>query len=83
MLKMEQPPGMYMKTQATMTKCPVKNTAISRKFTNCVAIDSNLSGFLAENVRFYDNSGEADQKSAHRSSTHRRSMELVSDGLMI
>ena len=57
MLKMEQPPGICMKTQATTTKCPVKNTVISRKFTNCAVIDNNLSGFLAENAHFHDNSG--------------------------
>jgi hypothetical protein len=50
MLKMEIDPAMCMKTKATMTKCPAKNTAFTRKSSNCAIIDKNRSGFLAENA---------------------------------
>jgi hypothetical protein len=50
MLEMKQPPGMYMKTKATMTKCPAKNTAFTRKRSNCAIIDKNRADFLGENA---------------------------------
>jgi hypothetical protein len=51
MLKMKEPPGMSMKTKAVMTKCPAKNTAISRKFTTGVVIDNHRSRLLAKDAQ--------------------------------
>src|SRR5271157_2158867 len=50
MLKMKQPPGMCMKTQEAMTKCPVQNKVFSRKCTNRMIVGDNRSGLLAENA---------------------------------
>ena len=48
MLKMKEPPGMYMKTQARGQNVHPKNGFFTRKCSNCSIIDNNLSGLLAE-----------------------------------
>jgi hypothetical protein len=87
MLKMKIDPAMCMKTQEMMTKCPVKNTAFTRKRTNCTLIDNHLSGLLAEKTHgLHKKSGRRRTqiaKSAHRpigSFIPRRRMEVVFNG---
>jgi hypothetical protein len=50
-LKMKEPPGMSMKTQAMTTKCPAKNMAISGEFTHGAVIDNHLSRLLAKDAQ--------------------------------
>jgi hypothetical protein len=77
-------PAMCMKTQETVTKCPVKNTAFTRECTNCTLIDDNLAGLLAENAhRLHEKSGRTrTQNRRIGSSAHRRSTGLVLNGAM-
>jgi len=48
MLKMKQPPGMCMKTQVKMTKCPAQYKVFTRKYSNRTIFDNHRSGLLAE-----------------------------------
>ena len=55
MLEMKQPPRICMKTQATVTKCLVKNKAFTWGHANCAIFDSNRSDFLTKMHRLHDN----------------------------
>jgi hypothetical protein len=50
MVKMKIDPAMCMKTKATVTKYHAKNTAFTRKYSNCAVIDNNRADFLGENA---------------------------------
>jgi len=49
MLKMKEPPGMSMKTQARGQNVHPKNGLFTRKCTNCATIGNILPGLLTEN----------------------------------
>jgi len=42
-------PDMYMKTKATLTNCPAKNTPFTSKSANCATTDNNQQDFLPNN----------------------------------
>jgi len=54
-----------MKTKATLTKCPAKNTAFTQKCTNCAMIDNNRWDFLAEMHGLRDKSRRVRAKTHH------------------
>jgi len=46
MLKMKIDPAICLKTQVTVTKCPVKCMAPTRKYTDCALIDNKRADFF-------------------------------------